>query len=161
MTIEEVARFDSRGLWVCKGARFSKRGTLKNTVLDFVGTSNQGMTHDELAALLGVRVHDTLLGLVRERRIRRERIGPTFVYLNRKPSLRREQALRRGEFLKTLERPRPTNRQKIATLLQLIKDPKATRQEIVRRCKRTGVVISRAVVDAIFEEFELDKKRAP
>ena len=33
VTIEEVARFDSHGLWVCKGARFSVRGTLKSTAL--------------------------------------------------------------------------------------------------------------------------------
>ena len=113
-----------------------------------------------MAALLGLRVYNTLLDLVRERRIRHERIGPTFVYCSKKASVRREQTLRRREFLKTIERPRPTSRQKIATLLELIKDPKATRQEIVRRCKRTGVVISRKVVDVIFEEFELDKKRA-
>jgi len=160
MTIGEVARFDSRGLWACKGARFSKRGTLKNTVLDLVRTSRRGSTHEDLATVLGVRVHDTLLDLVTERRIRRERIGPTFVYFNRKPSVLREQTLRRREFLKSIERPRATSRQKIATLLELIKDAKATRQEIVRRCKGKGVLISQGVVDAIFEEFDLDKKRA-
>ena len=29
MTTEEAARFDSHGLWLCKTARFSKRGTLE------------------------------------------------------------------------------------------------------------------------------------
>jgi hypothetical protein len=160
ITIEEVARFDSRGLWVCKGARFSKLGTLKNTVHKFVQVNEKGMTHEELAALLGLRVHDTLLDLVEEDKICRERLGPSFVYLACRRSLQRAQMRRRREFMKTLERPRPTSRQKIATLLELIKNPKATRQEILRRCKRTGLVISREVVDVIFEEFELDKKRA-
>ena len=161
ITIEEVARFDSRGLWFCKGARFSKLGTLKNTVHQFVQVSEGGMTHEELATLLGLRVHDTLLDLVEEDTIRRERLGPSFVYVACKRSIQRAQMRRRREFMKTLERPRATSRQKIATLLELIKDPKATRQEIVLRCKRTGVVISRKVVDVIFEQFELDKKRAP
>ncbi|MHC4335850.1 MAG: hypothetical protein ACYSUV_19185 [Planctomycetota bacterium] len=160
LTIKEVARFDSRGLWVCKGARFSKRGNLKSTVQHFVDSSKQGMTHEELGTLLGLRVHDTLLDLVRERRIERERIGVVFVYCSRKRSVRKKQILRRKEFLKTQERPRPTSRQKIATLLELIKHPKATRQEIVRRCKRGGLAISRKVVDVIFEDFKLDKKRA-
>lgn len=161
ITIEEVARFDSRGLWAYKGARFSKLGTLKNTIQQFVQVSEKGMTHEELAELLGLRVHDTLLDLVEEDRIRRERLGPSFVYLACKPSMQKAQIRRRGEFMKTIERPRATSRQRIATLLEVIKDPKATRQEIVLRCKRIGVAISREVVDVIFEKYQLDKKRAP
>jgi hypothetical protein len=161
MTIEEVASFDSRGLWAYKGARFSMRGTLKNTIRHFVEASKQGMTHEELATLLGVRVHDTLLDLVMEDEILRQRLGATYVYLNRKRSVERQQTLRRREFLEKRQRPRTTSRQKIATLLELIKDPKIRRQDIVLRCKRAGVMITREVVDTIFEEYELDKKRAP
>ena len=91
MTIEEAARFDSHGLWLCKTARFSKRGTLKNTVLHFVQTSREGMTHQELVTLLAVRVHDTLLDLVKEGGIRRQRLGPTFVYLSGKQSVEKKQ----------------------------------------------------------------------
>ena len=159
MTIEEVASFDSRGLWLCKGARFSRLGTLRNTVHRFVQDSEKGMTHEELATVLGLRVHDTLLHLVGESKIRRERLGSSFVYLSSKRSIQRVQTRQRREFMKTLERPRTTSRQKIATLLELIKDPKATRRELVVRCRRAGVDINREVVDAIFEQYELDKKR--
>ena len=44
LTIDEVAEFDSRGLWVWNAARFSKRGNLKETVWHFVEDSKQGMT---------------------------------------------------------------------------------------------------------------------
>jgi hypothetical protein len=161
MTIEEVAGFDSKGLWVCKGARFSRRGTLKDTLHHFVQTSTQGMTHEELATLLGLRVHDTLLDLVREGAIRRRRLGPTFVYCSSKRSVEKEQTLRRKEFLEKRQRPHATSRQRIATLLELITDPKVRRQDIVLRCRRAGVRITRELVDTIFEEYELDKKRAP
>lgn len=161
MTLEEVARFDSRGLWACKGARFSKLGTLKNTVREFVRTSEQGMTHEELSTLLGIRVHDTLLGLVNEGEIGRQRLGPTFVYCSCKRSVEKRQALRRKNYLKKRQRPRATSRQRIATLLELIRDPKVKRKNIVFRCRRAGVMINRELVDAIFEEYELDKKRAP
>ena len=160
MTIEEVASFDSRGLWLYKGARFSKHGTLRNTVHQFVQDSEEGMTHEELATVLGLRVHDTLFHLVNAGKIGRERLGPSFVYLCRKRSIQRMQTRQRRKFIKTLEKPRTTNRQKIATLLELIKDPKAIRQEIVVRLRRGGVDITREVVDAIFEQFDLDKKRA-
>jgi F420-dependent methylenetetrahydromethanopterin dehydrogenase len=45
--------------------------------------------------------------------------------------------------------------------LELIKDPRAARKDVVLRCQRAGVSISPDVVDAIFEQYELDKKRAP
>ena len=160
MTLEEVASFDSCGLWLCKGARFSKYGTLRNTVHQFVHGSEKGMTHEELAMALGLRVHDTLLHLVNEGKIRRERLGPSFVYLSRKRLIQRTQTRQRKEFMKTSERPRATSQQKIATLLELIKDPKVTRQEIVVRCRHAGIGIKPKVVDVVFDQYELDKKRA-
>jgi hypothetical protein len=161
LTIEEVADFDAQGLWLWKAARFSKYGTLKETVAHFVEGSERGLTHEELSLFLGVRVHNTLLELVGEKRVHREELGPTFVYLSPKTRLRRLQARRRETFLREKHKPVPTSRQVIATLLELIKDPRARREEIVLRCQRTGVSISRQVVDSVFETHDLDKKRAP
>ena len=161
LTIDEVAEFDSQGLWGFSAARFSKHGNLKETVWQFVEDSEQGMTHEELATLLGVRVHNSLLELVEEEWTHRERLGPTFVYLSYQTSVRRKQARRRQLLLAEGQKPRPTARQIIATLLELIKDPRASKQQIVLGCQRSGVSISRELVDAIFETYELDKKRAP
>jgi DNA-binding IclR family transcriptional regulator len=99
LTIDEVADFDVRGLWVWRTARFSQQGSLKKTVNYFVENSPQGMTQEELATLLGVRAHNTLWTLVQEERIRRERLGPTFVYLSCTASSRREQVGRRKSVL--------------------------------------------------------------
>ncbi len=160
VTIKEVAEFGACGLWVCKDARFSKRGTLKDTVAHFAQSSERGMTHEELTTLLGIRVHNTLLDLVTQGRIRRERVGPTFVYCSGEPSVHKQQTQERKVALSQSEPCRPTSAQKIATLLELIKDPNAERQEIVIRCKRRGVALSRVVVDAIFEKYGLEKKGA-
>jgi hypothetical protein len=161
LTIEEVADFDSRGLWLWKTARFSRHGNLKETIEHFVESSEEGVTHGELATLLGVRAHNPLLELVEEARIFRERLGPTFVYLSSKKSVRRRQVRRRKSLLKEAHKPRPNSRQIIATLLELIKNPNAKRDEIVLRCQRAGVAISRELVEVIFEMYDLDKKRAP
>jgi hypothetical protein len=161
LTIDEVAQFDSRGLWGWNAARFSKQGSLKETVWHFVENSEYGMTHQEFAALLGVRIHNSLLELVQEEWTHRERLGPKFVYLSHKTSVRRKQVRRRELLLEEGQTPRPSARQIIATLLELIKDPRAPRQKIVLRCQRSGVPISRELVDAIFETYDLDKKRAP
>jgi len=160
-TIDEVAQFDSCGLWACNSARYSKHGNLKETVWHFVEHSEQGMTHEELATLLGVRSHNSLLELVQEEWTQRERLGSKFVYLSYKTSVRRKQVRRRKSLLEEGQKPRPSTQQIIATLLELIKDPQAPRQKIVLRCQRSGVPISRQLADAIFESYDLDKKRAP
>jgi hypothetical protein len=161
LTIPEIAGFDSRGLWFCRGARFSRFGNLKNTVIHFVESSQDGMTSEELLILLGVRCHNALLDLATDGEIHREQIGPTFIYFDRRRSHRREQIRRRQSYVKEQPQPRPTNRQVIATLLELIKDPKINRQDIVARCQRSGVQISHQLVDVIFKIYGLDKKRAP
>ncbi len=160
LTIPEIADFDSQGLWVWKTARFSKYGSLKETVWNFVEDSTQGMTHQELATLLGVRVHNTLLELVEEEWTWREHLGPTFVYLSHKSSVRKRQIRRRKTLLAEGEKLCPSSRQIIATLLELINDPHAPRHRIVLRCQRSGVPISPELVDAIFGTYDLDKKRA-
>ena len=160
LTIDEVAEFDARGLWFWKAARFSIHGSLKETVWHLVEDSQQGMTQEELAALLGVRTHNPLLELVEEDWIHRERLGPTFVYVSHQVTRRREQVRRRQALLAESKKPRPSSRQIIATLLELIKDPRAEGDQIVLRCQRSGVAISRELVNVIFETYDLDKKRA-
>ena len=160
LTIEEVAEFDARGLWSCKGARFSQYGTLKNTVEHFVQASEQGMTQQELLALLAVRTHNVLLELVQEDRIQRQPLGPTFVYLSFQLAVRRKQIRARQSLLQSLPPTVPTSRQVIATLLALIENPEIQRQDIVARCRRAGVPLSRGLVDTIFQTYDLDKKRA-
>lgn len=160
LTIEEVADFDSHGLWMWNAARFSTHGALKDTAEHFIVTAERGMTHEELSELLVVRVHNALLELVEENRTVRERLGPAFVYLSPKSRVRREQIRRRMAFLKEREKPRPTSRQIIVVLVELIKDPKASMQDLVARARRAGVSVTHDLVDAIFESYDLDKKRA-
>ena len=160
LTIREVADFDSRGLWAFKTARFSKYGAIKETAEHFIVSAQCGMTHEELNELLGVRVHNALLELVEQERLFRDKLGPTFVYFSTKRNRRREQMRRRMALLQKQEKPRVTSRQVIAALLELIKDPGASRQDLVVRCQRAGVSMTRKLMDAIFETYDLDKKRA-
>ena len=161
LTIADVAEFDSRGLWSFKTARFSKYGNLKETAAHFVSSSEAGLNHPELATLLAVRVHNPLLDLVEDGRVARQRIGGSYVYLSPKVREQKRQLKRRMALVKEAEKPRPSSRQIIATLLELITDSEATPAEIVARCQKAGTSISRQLVEVIFERYDLDKKRAP
>jgi len=161
LTIGEVTEFDSRGLWSFKTARFSEHGNLKETAAHFVASSEAGLNHQELAALLAVRLHNPLLELVEDGRVSRQRLGGRYVYLSSKARDRSPQVRQRTALVKEAEKPRPSSRQIIATLLELIKDPEATAAEILGRCQRAGTLISGQLLEVIFERYDLDKKRAP
>lgn len=161
LTIGKVAAFDSRGLWSFRTARFSEHGNLKETVEHFVASSEAGLNHQELATLLAVRLHNPLLDLVEDGRLSRQRLGGSYVYFSSKAHDRKQQVNQRLALVKKAEKPRPSSRQIIATLLELIKDPEATPAEILARGQRAGTSISRQLLEVIFERYDLDKKRAP
>src|SRR3972149_8551513 len=47
--LEALAEFDDRGLWSCRGARFSRFGTLIDTAEQFVTRAGRGCLASELA----------------------------------------------------------------------------------------------------------------
>lgn len=84
-TLSDIPVFDEQGLWFWEDIGFSRVGTLKETTAVQVEQSPEGRTHAELRNLLRVRVHNTLLGLLRERRIGREPLGKTYLYVSADP----------------------------------------------------------------------------
>jgi hypothetical protein len=94
-TLRGLPDFDQDGLWVHRGIGFSRAGTLKQTVAVLVHEAEVGRTHAELESRLRVRVHNALLGLVREQSIARECVGGPFVYLSADPERRAMQLANR------------------------------------------------------------------
>ena len=103
-TLAHIPQFDEYGLWVHQGIGFSKEGTLKATVLKLVETAPSGFTHTELNHLLRVKVHNTLLSLVREGHIRREHIEQAYLYISTEPAEADEQISQRGMQLAESEK---------------------------------------------------------
>ena len=84
-TLPSMTYFDRQGLWYYDNVGFSKNGSLKNTVKYQIEHAQAGKIHDELEAQLSVRVHNTLLDLVRSNQISRESFQGTFLYLSSDP----------------------------------------------------------------------------
>jgi hypothetical protein len=98
-TLSDTPKFDNRGLWFFQGIGFSHAGTLKATVIELVEHSEAGYTHRELEAVLHVRIHNTLLILVRNKNIERKRIEKQFVYCSANPQKAAGQTDRRRQLL--------------------------------------------------------------
>lgn len=94
-SLADIPQFDDYGLWIHQGIGFSRFGTLKATIVELVNKSPTGHTHMELNNLLHIRVHNTLLSLLREGRVGREYIDRTFLYVNAESEHAAEQISRR------------------------------------------------------------------
>lgn len=90
-TLEELTRFDERGLWSCRDVWFSAYGTLLSTAEAIVAGSEAGYSVDELDNVLHVGTKDALRKLVADARLRRERIAGQLTYCAVAAAVRRQQ----------------------------------------------------------------------
>jgi hypothetical protein len=94
-TLEEVARFDKRGLWNRNGVWFSRHGTLLATLEAFASEAEAGYFADELREQLHVEVKESLLRLAQKERVHREMVGGRYLYCATKLATRRRQLRKR------------------------------------------------------------------
>jgi hypothetical protein len=90
-TLDRIARFDDNGLWSHDSVWFSRFGTLVDTATVFVNRAPAGYFVTELDKALHVSSQDTLLQLVSQGRLARQRVSGLYLYCSTDPALRRRQ----------------------------------------------------------------------
>jgi hypothetical protein len=93
--LRETPVFDSCGLWFHSDIGFVREGTLKAATLRLIQESDIGCTHEELENIFRVRVHNTLLDLVNEKKLARKKMGATFAYFSTEKKVLVEQMKKR------------------------------------------------------------------
>lgn len=81
-TLDRIAEYDENGLWSLRGVRFSKQGSLLQTIVYLVEHSKGGYLASELQALLQVRVHNALAHLYVAKLVGREQLANQYVYVS-------------------------------------------------------------------------------
>lgn len=166
-TLSHVPKFDVHGLWAIGGVRFSKHGTLRATIVVLVCEAPAGCTHEELAKLLGLRVHDTLRSLVEAHALGREQVQAVYVYLDPDPDRAEAQlAKRRRKTAAPVPEPvqgappplDPTR--VIDVLVAVIHAPREEARAIAARLRAAGLAVSGEQVAAVFAQYGLEKKTA-
>ncbi len=90
-TLDSLARFDSQGLWSCRGAWFSRHGTLLDTAVVWVNGAPSGYFVGELEAVLHVALKDPLRQLVQAGRLQRQEFEGLYLYTAAERMRRQEQ----------------------------------------------------------------------
>lgn len=160
-TLAEIPKFDENGLWEFKKVRFSKNGTLKDTIMNMVNTSETGIASQDAIALHGSSGRVVLCKLFRDKAVNRKMIEGTFVY-TAKDSEKSSQQLQ--ERLNRLNQHNisirlPSQDIVIGILVLFLKRPKWSAKQVANNLKRQGISVERADVMAVINYFDLPLKK--
>lgn len=165
-TLSRLPTFDAAGLWFYGEIRFSRHRTLRATVVVLVKQSPAGHTHEELQALLRLRVHDTLRSLVADKALARDRFMGVYVYLHPDGEVASAQMTRRRD-LAAPSAPLPPSpaapldtARVIDVLVAVIHAPKDDARAIAARLRARGLALTAEQVDGVFTAYGLEKKTA-
>ncbi len=160
-TLADIPEFDKNGLWSYRNIRFSRYGSLTDTVTALVLSSTSGLNANELLAILAVNVTPTLINLYRKSTLKRDKVGGLFVYLHPEDKERQKQlTMRQSKRERALERMAlPEPERIIAVLVELIKRVELEPQQITRRLSTKGIKITLAEIEAIFAHYQLSEKK--
>ena len=165
-TLADIPVFDDQGLWFYQDIGFSRAGTLKQTVNQQVDQTPEGRTHDELQSLLRVRVHNTLLDLVREERIGRERLGRVYLYVSADRERAAQQVKERQELSSLMAKMlrAPTDEEVVEVLAEALRAaPVIPAAELVaQRLVARGIRLEPHHIQMVYEQHGLvpEKKTA-
>lgn len=159
--LHDLARYDRFGLWSVGDIHFSVDGSLKNTVRRMVHEAEAGMTHHELLDRLRVRVQNTLLDLVHQREVDRERMTQVYVYLHTEAAVREAQMHTRKAQIVAMSETEVSEQIVIQVLLILIRHPGAKPPEVVRHLRGHSPPILLAQVEVVFARYALGEKGGP
>lgn len=160
-TLVDIPRFDEHGLWFYRGIGFTSAGTLKNTLVELVEAAEAGYTHQELKNLLHVRVHNTLLALVHDRRINREHIEKLYVYVSTVTQRAAEQVAKRHERLASGEKVAAVSEVPmiivIEVLIEVIRAGKVliAPAEISQQLCSRGIPVSISEAEQVYDRYGL------
>jgi len=158
--LHEPSRYDRFGLWSRGNIHFSVDGSLGETVRRLVDEAKAGATHRELQDRLQVRVHNTLLTLLRRGEVKRERLAQWYLYLHSDARVGAQQIQRRQALISEAEAEQA--KEEIAdgiiiqVLLTLLRHPAAKVAEVVRYLRGHSPPIATGQVQAVFARYDLD-----
>ncbi len=170
-TLVDIPTFDERGLWFHGDTRFSRHGTLRRTVVVLVTEAPAGHTHEELAIILGLRVHDTLRSLVEDNEIGRVLVDVVYVYVSADPDTASAQLSRREAITTAVAPAKEPQAPTVGPVLELdlagvvdvlvavIHAPKDDARTIAARLRAAGLVVADEQVAAVFEHYGLSEKK--
>lgn len=154
-TLQNIPVFDNNGLWFYQGIGFSKYRDLNSTIRHLIDCSAEGLMASDLSKTLSTSCPPVLNRLYKANKIDRVKTHRGFVYLSANHSIKRQQISR---FEKTHRLQRPSDMDSITILVEFIRNPNRTFEELAIHLNQKRVFCSAEMIKNLFVYFGLEKK---
>lgn len=132
-------------------------GNLKETVVQLVTRAPAGLTVSELSEILSVNAHSFISQFRVDPRLKREKWEGVLVYFCSKHDICIAQ--KRERFTNQPQAIFPSDTQAVIILVSLLKDSKATIEELSKNINKEHQSISIAMIERLLEYHGLFKKK--
>ena len=157
-SLPSIAHFNSVGIWKYHDIGFSQFGNLKETVVQLVTRAPAGLTASELSKILSVNAHSFISQFRVDPRLKREKWEGVLVYFCSKHDICIAQ--KRERFINQPQAIFPSDTQAVIILVSLLKDSKATIEELSKNINKEHKSISIAMIERLLEYHGLLKKNS-
>jgi hypothetical protein len=157
-TLPEIPEFDKNGKWKYQTILFSKYGNLKQTIIQLVKQSKAGLSAKEITEIIELRSNSSFLSQLQNfPGIRREKHQGRFVYFSDEPEIYDEQKQKCTLYRQGAIRF-PSDADAVVILVQFIKHPNISIEELCDRVAQQGKKIDSCVIESFLEYHDLLKK---
>jgi len=159
-TLKDIPKFNNFKIWHYNGIGFSLHGNLKETTLSLVLYSEAGQTHREIENIIKIRVHNTLLDLVKEKKICREKFNNSYLYLsyeNTRAKVQRTNRIQQNQGIRESSLPSWIIIEILAHIIQTnqtVIDSTIISEELAKK----GLVLTKDQIEQTIERFHIKKK---
>lgn len=158
--LQSVPTFDEYGLWRYRGIFFSKNGNLRETVLSLINNSPSGLTVNEIDKHMRVSLKSFLSQERNIGELCREKKSGRFVFFSSDEKVYAAQKHNRDDSEIRIKLTQlPTDAEAVIILVEQIKYPHLSIEQLSKRLKKKGQRISSKTIRTLFECHGLTKKK--
>lgn len=159
-TCERSVKFNSNGIWRWGDVHFSRHGTLRATLIELINKSAAGYFQRELRKLVSVPVQDSLLALLRRKKIFRVAEAEGYLYVSVLKACREKQLKKRREQKPCEDLPKEVVIEILAEIIRVSGETLAVAAaKVVQNLRSKGRQVSQAQVEQVMDRYEIKKKR--
>ncbi len=157
--LPDVPTFDEHGLWEYKGIRFSRFGTLKETVVHLVNDAPQGLSSAELGTLLGLEPRSFMSHYKALPELKRKKLDGRYVYLSDDEQIGARQQENREASAAQASLQKISDHDAVLVFADFIKHPETALENRVNRLQRQGISVDTGKITALLQFHGLLEKK--
>jgi len=157
--LSDIPKFDTNGLWRWRDIFFSKYGNLTQTLIALVRNSKAGLNAAEMTELLELSPRSFLSSFREHPDLKREKHQGCFVYFSSDLTICERQKSQRLTMIRSAKLP--SDIEAIAILVETIKHPKISIEELCAQLKKKRCRMTPESVRNLFAYHGLTVKKTP